>query len=109
MNKTKKMMMSVLTALVAVSTSACNDENLPPKPDDPDCDEWEWDASTGTYVCDDDDSSHYRHHFYGGRYYSSKRKLQQSESYKSYQRSAEFKARAKSGIGSGTKGSFFGG
>jgi hypothetical protein len=110
MNKTKKMMIGVLAALMAVSTSACNnDESLPPLPDDPDCDEWEWDAETGTYVCDDDDSTHYRHHYYGGSYYSSKRKLKTSPSYKSYQQSAEFKARAKSGIGSGTKGRFFGG
>jgi hypothetical protein len=109
MNKTKKMMVGVLTTLMAASLTACSDESLPPKPNDQDCDDWEWDASTGTYVCDDDDSSHYRHYYYGGHYYPSKRKLQRSAAYKSYQQSSEFKERAKSGIGSGTKGSFFGG
>ncbi|MBA2872402.1 hypothetical protein HNQ85_002711 [Anoxybacillus calidus] len=110
MNKTKKMMIGVFTTLMAGSLVACNNnESLPPHPDDEDCDDWEWDASTGTYVCDDDDSTYYRHYYYGGSYYPSKRSLEHSSSYKSYKVSQEFKSRAKSGIGSGTKGGFFGG
>jgi hypothetical protein len=109
MNKTKKMMVGVLSTLMAASLAACSDESLPPKPKDRDCDDWEWDSATGTYVCDDGHSTHYRHYYYGGHYYPSKRMLLRSAAYQSYQHSAEFKARAKSGIGSGTKGSFFGG
>ncbi|RAK18933.1 hypothetical protein B0I26_108108 [Anoxybacillus vitaminiphilus] len=110
MNKTKRMMMGVLTTLMAGSLVACNntDESLPP-PNDQDCDDWEWDPSTSTYVCDDDDSAYYRHYYYGGRYYPSKRSLEKSSSYKSYQTTQEFQNRAKSGIGSGTKGGSFGG
>jgi hypothetical protein len=111
MNKTKRMMIGVLTTLMASSLVACNtnDESLPPRPNDQDCDDWEWDSDTGTYVCDDDDSTHYRHYYHGGSYYPSKRSLKKSPSYKSYQTTQEFQNRAKSGIGSGTKGGSFGG
>lgn len=107
MNKTKKMMMGVLSATLVTSLAGCG-TNRPAEPTDVYCDDWEWDNDTGTYYCDDYDSSSSgssgssRSYYHGGKMYSSKSELTSSSSYQSYY------TNYKSGIGSGTKGGFGG-
>jgi len=102
MKKTKIMMTGVLAAATLASLAACGEERGYSAPTGTDCDDWEWDKSTGTYYCDDNQSSHSGSYYYGGRYYSSKNSLQESADYKTYS------ANYKSGIGSGSKGGFGG-
>jgi uncharacterized lipoprotein YehR (DUF1307 family) len=102
LSKTKKMMSGVVATLMAVSVAGCgNEEGLPPVPD-ADCDDWEWDSETGTWYCDDEYSSHHGMYYFGKRFYKSKSLLKQANGFNSHLNSY------KSGIGSGTKGSFGG-
>lgn len=103
MNKTKKMLSGVAAVLLAVSVTGCSEDDRPAEPSDKDCDDWEFDEDTGTYYCDDSRSGYYGSHYYGGRYYKSKSALTKASGFASYQKSY------KSGIGSGSKGGYFGG
>ncbi|RSK29322.1 hypothetical protein EJF36_09910 [Bacillus sp. HMF5848] len=84
--------------------SACSNQSLPPTPDDPNCDDWDWDNELGVWECDDYDSDYRGAYFYGGRYFKGKSSLLQSSKYKSYKSSSSFKG----GFGSGSKGGFGG-
>lgn len=106
MSKTKKMMVGVLGAAALVSLTACAEEDAYGEPTGTDCDDWEWDSTTGSYYCDDDDSVRAGHYYYGGYYYDSKKKLKSSSTYMSSSSSGS--STYKSGIGSGTKGGFGG-
>ncbi len=57
MKKTKIMMTGVLAAATLASLAACGEERGYSAPTGTDCDDWEWDKSTGTYYCDDNQSS----------------------------------------------------
>ncbi len=98
MNKTKKMMAGVFASLMSVSVVGCSSSDRPPEPTDTSCGDWDWDEETGTYYCDDSSSRSYGHYFYNGNSYSSKSMLNRDSSYISY----------KSGIGSGSEGSYGG-
>ncbi|MED4069799.1 hypothetical protein [Priestia endophytica] len=105
MKKTKKMMTGVVASLFTFSMTACSSSDSRPKePDTDECKDWDWDEETQTYYCDDSSSHRSGYFYYGGRWFSNKSALQQSSGYKSYKNSSKFK----SGIGSGTKGSFGG-
>lgn len=93
MKKTKKMMLGVIATLMAGTVAGCSDN----KQQSQDCDDWEWDPETEDFVCDDDDTAG------GSRGSSYIKKPGKSQIGK------EFNSKAKSGIGSGTKGGFFGG
>lgn len=95
------MMSGVLTAALVTSLAACG-QSQPEEPTGTDCDDWDWDEDTGTYICDDDTSSRSGFYYYGGAFYATKKALKKSSSYKSYS------SKIKSGIGSGTKGGFGG-
>jgi hypothetical protein len=101
--KTQWLITGVLTTLVTGTLSGCSDD-LPPKPEDTACADWDWDDEQGVWQCDDNNSRYYGHFFYGGAFYRSKSSLLKSPSYKSYQSSSSFKG----GFGSGTKGGFGG-
>lgn len=94
------------TAIIGL-ISCLNEPSDPEMPDDPSCDDWEWDDDDGVWECDDEYSSHYGHSYYGGRYYSSKSGLYADSSYKSYKSSSSFKG-GSSGFGSGSKGGYGG-
>lgn len=98
MKKTKKLMVGIISGMTAVGLGGCS-EDLPPKPQDTSCNDWEWDYDDGVYECDDNSSSHYGHAYYGGSYYSNKSSLYKSSSFKSYKASSSFKG----GFGSGSK------
>lgn len=92
------------------STTYVEDENQP-RPDDPNCSQWNWDDDDGVWECEDSGSSYYGHYFHGGRYYKSKPELFKSTDYMNYKKSSAFKgkgATVNSGGGtnaSGTTGS----
>ncbi|MGM9927876.1 MAG: hypothetical protein ACI35P_07975 [Bacillus sp. (in: firmicutes)] len=95
LNKTQKMMAGVMASLMTVTVVGCG---RPAEPTDTSCDDWDWDKETGTYYCDDYDSSSHGYYHYGGKNYRTKSALNQDSAYVTY----------KSGIGSGTKGSYGG-
>lgn len=104
LDKTKKMMMGVLSATLVTSLAGCGSDR-PPEPTGYDCDDWDWDSETGTYYCDEDtstSSSSSRSYYHGGKVYRSKSDLLSSSSYQTYYTDY------KSGIGSGSKGGFGG-
>ena len=108
MSKTKLLLTGIVSAAVIVGGTGCsNQSSRPAIPDDPSCDDWEWDDDDGVWECDDLDSGYYGSSYHGGRYYSSKSDLYKSSSYKSYKTSSSFKG-GSSGFGSGTRGGFGG-
>ena len=94
------MMAGVMASLMSVTVAGCSSSSseLPAEPNDSSCRDWDWDEETGTYYCDDSSSRSYGHYYYAGKKFLSKSALSQDSSYASY----------KSGIGSGTKGSYGG-
>ena len=125
MTKTKWLVGGVVTSLMTGTLFGCA-QDLPPKPNDNSCSDWDWDdeengyidgdfeyfnqendltsSEIGVWQCDDSSSGYRGHYFYGGRYYQNKSTFKNSSAFKSYQSSAEFKG----GIGSGSKGGFGG-
>lgn len=103
MTKTKWLVGGVVTSLMTGTLFGCA-QDLPPKPNDNSCSDWDWDDELGVWQCDDSSSGYRGHYFYGGRYYQNKSNFKNSSAFKSYQSSAEFKG----GIGSGSKGGFGG-
>lgn len=113
---------------VSDDTSINNDR--PPEPTDVSCSDWDWDDETGTYYCDDRRSSNFGMYYLMGSLFNSKSALRSSSQYKSYQQgyrprkddnssgsagytggsssSSKKDANYKSGIGSGSKGSYGG-
>ncbi|MCU7667205.1 hypothetical protein [Bacillus thuringiensis] len=104
MDKTKKLMMGIISGMAAIGLSGCAN-NVPPKPKDSECKNWKFDKKDGVYECRENHSAHYGHYYYGGTYYPNKYSLHNNPSYKSYKSSSSFKGG--SGFGSGSKG--FGG
>lgn len=98
MTKTKWLVTGVLTSLMAGTLSGCT-KDLPSKPKDKSCADWDWDDELGVWRCDDSHSSHHGGYYYGGRYYQNKSTFKNSAEFKSYQTSSNFKG----GIGSGSK------
>ncbi|GAB6474042.1 aminotransferase yhxA [Bacillus cereus] len=104
MEKTKKLMIGIISGITAIGLSGCVN-SVPPKPKDGECKNWKFDKSDGVYKCGDNHSTHYGHYYYGGMYYPNKNSLHANSSYKSYKNSSSFKGG--NGFGSGSKG--FGG
>nr|WP_295970040.1 hypothetical protein [uncultured Bacillus sp.] len=108
MSKTKLLLTGIVSvAVIATMTNCSNESSQPERPDDPSCDEWEWDSDDGVWECDDEYSSHYGHSYYGGKYHTSKTSLHNDSSYKTYKSSSSFKG-GSSGFGTGSKGGFGG-
>ncbi len=107
LNKTKKIMIGVTATALTIGLVRCGTTNadLPPKPTDQSCGDWDWDDEDGVWECDDYSSGHYGHYYYGGTYYRDKSSLLNNNAYKSYKNSSSFKGgiKASSGFGSGTK------
>jgi hypothetical protein len=107
LNKTKKIMIGVTATALTIGLVRCGTTNadLPPKPTDQSCGDWDWDDEDGVWECDDYSSGHYGHYYYGGTYYRDKSSLVNNNAYKSYKNSSSFKGgiKASSGFGSGTK------
>ncbi|WP_020059542.1 hypothetical protein [Bacillus sp. 123MFChir2] len=99
MTKTKLLVTGVLTSLMAGTLSSCT-KDLPPKPNDRSCSDWDFDDELGVWRCDDNHSSYRGHYYYSGNYYQNKSTFKNSPEFKSYQSSSNFKG----GIGSGSKG-----
>ncbi|WP_147532075.1 aminotransferase yhxA [Bacillus marasmi] len=104
MNKTNKIIAGISSTALVIGLAGCGDSDLPPEPDDYDCDEWEWDYDDGVWECDDEYSGYYGHYYYGGSYYSSKSSLYNNKAYAKYKKSSSFKGgKASKGFGSGSK------
>ncbi|MEI4800867.1 hypothetical protein ACIGHG_16975 [Bacillus sp. NPDC077411] len=99
MTKTKWLVTGVLTSLMASTLSGCT-KDLPPKPNDKSCSDWDWDDELGVWRCDDKHSSYHGHYYYSSNYYQDKSTFKNSPEFKSYQASSDFKG----GIGSGSNG-----
>ncbi|MDP7978379.1 hypothetical protein [Bacillus multifaciens] len=99
MTKTKLLVTGVLSSLMAGTLSGCT-KDLPPKPNDRSCSDWDFDDELGVWRCDDNHSSYHGHYYYSGNYYQNKSTFKSSPEFKSYQSSSNFKG----GIGSGSKG-----
>jgi hypothetical protein len=104
-SKTKKLITGAVASIFVVGIAGCSDPDLPPPPENTDCNDWEWDDNLGVWECDDYDSRYYGHSYYGGKSYKSKSDLLQSQAYKSYKSSSSFKG---GGFGSSSKGGFGG-
>ena len=106
MEKTRKVMLGVTTTALAMGLAGCGSSTaeLPPKPNDEACDDWDWDDDQGVWICDDSNSSH-RGYYDGGRYYKNKNALLTSTDYANYKNSSSYKGGSKSssGFGSGSK------
>ncbi|MFX3625608.1 MAG: aminotransferase yhxA [Ectobacillus sp.] len=101
MRKTKQVMLGVVAA---VGTSGCNgEEALPPKPDDLQCKDYEFDYDEGVWECDDIRSPHFGYYYFGGRSFSSLGVLRGDAGYQKYKQSPEFKKGF--GTGAGVSGS----
>ncbi|WP_042352946.1 hypothetical protein [Bacillus massiliigorillae] len=101
MKKTKKMMAGVVATLMAVSVTACNNQeegqnnydeknaakNRPAEPTDVSCGDWDWDDDTGTYYCDDRRSSNFGMYYLMGQMFNSRSALTSSSKYKTYRQS----------------------
>ena len=100
-------MIGVTATALTVGMAGCGSSNadVPPKPTDSNCGDWEWDDDDGAWECDDDTSSYYGHYYHGGYYYGNRSLLLNNKAYKSYKNSSSFKGgvKASSGFGSGTK------
>lgn len=67
MSKTKMVLKGVVYSTAIIGLISClNEPSDPEMPDDPSCDDWEWDDDDGVWECDDEYSSHYGHSYYGG-------------------------------------------
>lgn len=111
MEKTKKLVTSLLASIIVTSMTGCGTQAAPavpsvPMPTDPGCTEWEWESDDGVWECDDKRSPHYGGFFYAGVYYASKSKLHGSSAYKNYYSGYKNSInKGKSGgFGSGSKG-----
>ena len=71
MTKTKWLVGGVVTSLMTGTLFGCT-QDLPPKPNDNSCSDWDWDDELGVWQCDDSSSGYRGHYFYGGRYYQNK-------------------------------------
>ena len=107
MGKTRKIMLGVTTTALTMGLAGCGSSTaeLPPKPTDQACDDWDWDDDQGVWICDDSNSSHRGYYYYGGRYYKNKNALLKSTDYTNYKNSSSYKGGGKSssGFGSGSK------
>lgn len=101
------------TAVTLMMTGCgANTANLPTKPTEANCNDWDYDEKTGTYQCDDTHSNYRGHYFYGGSYYNTASALMASNAYKNGVTSGKIapnQSTSKSGFGSGSKGGSFGG
>jgi len=106
MKKTTKIMLGISTTAISLGLAGCGKE-LPPKPKDQACRDWDWNDELGVWECDETTSRHYGGYYYGGRYYNSSSNLRNASTYKTYEKSASFlgtsAAKKSSGFGSGNK------
>ncbi|MFP3727545.1 aminotransferase yhxA [Priestia filamentosa] len=100
MKKTGSLMMGIVSGIAALGIAGCSN-NLPEKPKDKNCNDFEWDYDDGVYECEDKSSHYYGHSYFNGTYFSNKAALKKSTSYKNYKSSSSFKG--SSGFGSGSK------
>jgi hypothetical protein len=102
MKKTKKALIGVTTAFAA-TLAGCGDDsaNLPEKPQDAECSDWDFEEEEGVWVCDEQGSSRHGSYYYGGAYFATKNALKSNSNYQTYTQTPQFK----SGFGSGTKSS----
>ncbi|MBM7700586.1 glutathionylspermidine synthase [Kurthia huakuii] len=63
MKKTTKIMLGISTTAMSLGLAGCGKE-LPPKPKDQACRDWDWNDELGVWECDETTSRHY-----GGYYY----------------------------------------
>ena len=78
---------------LSMALAGCSDGSsaqMPPKPTDKTCSNWQYDQSLGVWQCKDSKSSYYNHYYHGGNYYATKEALTSSSSYKSYKTSSSF-------------------
>lgn len=111
MGKTQKIMVGVSMTALTLSLTGCDTDSndLPPKPNDQDCSEWEWGDDEGVWACDDNSSSYYGHYYYGGNYYNNKNSLLTNSDYNSYKNSSSFKGGNNTSSGFGNGSNHFGG
>ncbi|MBE4909783.1 hypothetical protein IMZ08_17250 [Bacillus luteolus] len=110
MSKTKKLLSGIVSAAMITTMVGCGQQqqSLPPVPNDPECDDWEWDDEDGVWECDDRNSPRFGHFFFAGMFFASRSALRADSGFKNYKSSSSFKGGAKSGFGSGSKGGFGG-
>jgi hypothetical protein len=117
LGKTKKVMAGITSTALMMGLASCgvgnqeqgNDEDwnsgsqggsssmdIPPAPEDQNCEEWEWDLDDGVWECDDSRSGYYGHFFYAGMFYATKPLLYKSKAYTDYKKSSAFKGRSTS-------------
>lgn len=66
--------------LAGTTLASCDDvEERAKKPENPDCEDLEYDNEEGVWYCDDDT---HRGYYYGNTYYSSKSAMKQSSAFK---------------------------
>ncbi|WP_165763878.1 hypothetical protein [Halalkalibacter urbisdiaboli] len=50
-------------------TNSAAPEELPPSPEEADCDTWKWDEEAEGYQCAEEGSEHHGHYYYGGSWF----------------------------------------
>jgi hypothetical protein len=68
MKKTKLMMLGITTAFGG-AMAGCGDEDVPPKPQDPYCSQFEYDHGDEEWECDERGSRHYGYYYIGNTAY----------------------------------------
>lgn len=101
------------TLLIGTTLSGCGSDNAKAeRPDDPDCDDYEYDNDEGVWYCDDSSSTHSGFFYWGGSYFASRALMHSAMRTKGYTpRSKDVKnynAKTK-GFGTGSSSGFFGG
>ena len=99
LKKGKKLLTGISSIALIASMAGCS-SNQTKAPNDPECNDWEYDNDDGVWECDDSSSMRYGHSYYGGTYYDSKNNLHKSSA---------FKSSKSSGFGSGSTSTSFGG
>lgn len=72
-----------------VGCSADDSSNLPPKPTDKSCNDWQWNDSLGVWQCKDTNSVHNGNFYYHG-YFGDENSLKSNSNYQSYTKSSDF-------------------
>ncbi len=101
------------TLLVGTTLSGCGSDNAKAeRPDDPDCDDYEYDNDEGVWYCDDSSSTHSGFFYWGGSYFASRALMHSAMRTKGYTpRSKDVKSynSKTKGFGTGSSSGFFGG
>jgi len=105
------------TLLIGTTLSGCGtDDTMAEQPNDPDCDDYEYDDEEGVWYCDDASGPHYGFFYWGGTYFASRALMHSAMKKKGYtpgsKETMRYNSKTKGfGTGSGTGSSkgFFGG